>query len=312
MLNLEIAFKRFFKHMGRYPKFHKKHGKQSFSVPQHFSIADNQLVIPKLNTPIRAKMHRPLYGRAKILTIVKESSGKYYVCVVCECEIRKLHPTCSAVGVDLNLGDYAVLSNGQRVPHPKWLKKSEGRLIQLQRRLSRKIKGSKNRSKMRVKVARLHEKISNERRDFQHKLSYRLVVENQVISLEGLKVRNMVKNPHLAKSISDSGWSEFARMVRYKADCYGRTVKVIDTFCPSSKECSVCHHINKDLRMWQRVWVCPNCRTVHDLDHNASVNIDSIGQGMPELTPAERMASVVSTLSMRQVASKRQEAATPK
>ncbi len=111
VVNLEIAFKRFFKHLGRYPKFHKKHGRQSFSVPQHLSIADNQLVIPKLNTPIRVKMHRPLYGRAKILTIVKESSGKYYVCVVCECEIRKLHPTCSAVGVDLNLGDYAVLSS---------------------------------------------------------------------------------------------------------------------------------------------------------------------------------------------------------
>ncbi len=149
---------------------------------------------------------------------------------------------------------------------------------------------------MRVKVARLHEKISNERRDFQHKLSYRLVVETQVISPEGLKVHNMVKNPHLAKSISDCGWSEFAGMVRYKADWYGRTVNVIDTFCPSSKECSVCHHINKDLKMWQRV--CPNCKTVHDRDHNASVNIDSIGQDMPELTPAERMASVVSTLSM--------------
>ncbi len=124
-------------------------------------------------------------------------------------------------------------------------------------------------------------------------------------------VCNMVRNRCLAKSISDSGWSEFARMIRYKAGWYGRTVKVIDTFYPSSKECSICHYINKDLKLSQRVWVCPNCKTVHDRDDNSSVNINRVGQVMPELTPAERMASVVSVLSMRQVASKKQEAIAP-
>ncbi len=126
--------------------------------------------------------------------------------------------------------------------------------------------------------------------------------------MEGLRVGNMVRNRHLAKSIGDSGWSEFARMIKYKSYWYGRTVKVIDAFYPSSKECSICHHINKELKLSQRVWVCPNCKSVHDRDINASVNIDRVGRDMPELTPAERMAAVVSVFSMRQVASKKQEA----
>ena len=161
---------------------------------------------------------------------------------------------------------------------------------------------------MRIRVARLHEKISNQRKDFQHKLSYRLINENQVISLEGLRVRNMVRNRHLAKSISDAGWSEFARMIQYKADWYGRTVKVMDTFAPTSKKCSICGHINKELKLSQRVWVCRNCRVVHDRDHNAAVNIDRIGRDTPELTPVERRAAAISVFSIKQVRSKKQEA----
>ncbi len=311
VLNLESAYQRFFKGLGKYPKFHKKHSRQAFAVPQHFTITDNQLSIPKLKASIRVKMHRPLGGKPKMLTIIRESSGKYYVSVVCECEIAQLEPVDAHVGVDLNLGDYAVLSTREKIPHPKWLKESEQKLKFLQRRLSRKVKGSGNRRKIRVRVARLHEKIGNQRSDFLHKLSRKLVNENQVISIEGLQVRNMVKNRHLAKSISDSGWSEFARMIRYKADWYGRTVKVIDTFAPSSKKCSLCGHINKTLKLSQRVWVCPNCKTVHDRDMNAAVNIDRIGRDTPELTPAERTAAVVSVLSMRQVTSKKQEAINP-
>ncbi len=311
VLNLEMAVNRFFKGLGRHPRFHKKHSRQTFLVPQHFKITYKGIAIPKLKALIRVNMHRPLGGKPKNLTIIMESSGKYYVSVVCECEIWQLRPVENTVGVDLNLRSYAVLSNNERVDHPKWGKNSEHKLERLQRSLSRKINGSQNSNKARLKVARLHEKIRSQRSDFLHKLSRKLVNENQVISLEGLRVRNMVKNRHLAKSISDSGWSEFARMVKYKADWYGRTVKVIGTFYPSSKECCICHHINKDLKLSQRVWVCPHCKTVHDRDHNAAVNIDRVGQGMPELTPAERMASVLSALPMRQVASKKQEAMVP-
>ncbi len=133
VLNLESAYQRFFKGLGKYPKFHKKRSRQAFAVPQHFSIAGNQLTIPKLKTSIKVKMHRPLGSKPKVLTIIRESSGKYYVSVVCECEVTQLPPVDTHVGVDLNLGDYAVLSNKEKIPHPKWLKKSEQQLKFLQR-----------------------------------------------------------------------------------------------------------------------------------------------------------------------------------
>ena len=306
--NLEGAYKRFYNKLGGYPRFHKKQGRQSFTVPQHFVIADNQLRIPKLKDSIKVKMHRPLPGTAKMLTIIREPSNKYYVSAVCEFGPAQFPPVEAQAGVDLNLRDYAVLSTGEKIEHPGWLKNSEQQLKRLQRRVSRKQKGSRNRDKLRIRVARLHEKISNQRKDFQHKLSYRLINENQVISLEGLRVRNMVRNRHLAKSISDAGWSEFARKIQYKADWYGRTVKVIDTFAPTSKKCSICGHINKELKLSQRVWVCRNCRVVHDRDHNAAVNIDQIGRDTPELTPVERRAAAISVFSIKQVRSKKQEA----
>lgn len=308
VLNLESAYQRFFKKLGGYPQFHKKQGRQTFAVPQHFAVSGNRLSIPKLKYDIRVRMHRALLGKPKSLTMIKEASGKYYVSVICECEVSSLPVVQRETGVDLNLGDYAVLSSGEKIEHPKWLKHSERRLKALQRRLSRKVMGANNRSKARLQVALLHKKISNKRRDFQHKLSHRLISENQVISLEGLRVRNMVRNHHLSKSISDSGWSEFAKMVQYKAAWYGRTVKVIDTFAPSSKQCSICGHINKDLKLSQRVWVCPNCKVVHDRDHNAAVNIELIGRDTPELTPVERRAAAVSVFSIKQVRSKKQEA----
>ena len=254
------------------------------------------------------KQHRPLGGSPKNLTIIKESSGKYYASVVCECEPKALPASANTVGVDLGLKDLAVLSTGDKIEHPKWLRKSEKRLARKQRRLSRKQKGSSNRQKARLQVACLHERIKNQRKDFLHKLSHRLIIENQVVSIEGLRVRNMVKNRHLARSISDSGWSEFARQLQYKGQWHGRTVKVIGTFVPSSKTCSVCGYVNKELKLSQRVWQCPSCRVVHDRDWNAAVNIDVVGQDMPEVTPVERRAAAQSVLSMKQVRSLKQEA----
>ncbi len=150
-----------------------------------------------------------------------------------------------------------------------------------------------------------------QRQDFLHKLFYRFISENQVISLEGLRVGNMLRNHHLAKSISDSGWTEFGRMMKYKADWYGRIVKVIDTFAPSSKKCCVCGYVNKDLKLSQRLWVCPKCKAVHDRDINAAMNIEQIGRDTPELTPAERRTAASPVLSMKQVHSKKQEVISP-
>jgi len=309
VLNLESAYRRFFKGVCKYPRFHKKHTRQAFTVPQHFILTDGLLRIPKLQSQIKVRMHRQLEGIPKTLTIIKESSGKHYVSVSCECDDPHKFPLSdSQIGVDLGLKNYAVLSTGEKIEHPKWLRQSEMRLARQQRHLAHKQLGSNNRIKARLQVARLHEKVSNQRQDFLHKLSYRLINENQVVSIEGLRVSNMVRNRHLSKAISDSGWGEFARQLQYKAEWYGRTVKVLDTFYPSSKTCSICGVVNKNLKLSHREWGCLKCGTVHDRDHNAAVNIDIIGRDTPEVTPVERRAAAVSILSMRQVRSTKQEA----
>ncbi|HMK43205.1 MAG TPA: RNA-guided endonuclease TnpB family protein, partial [Dissulfurispiraceae bacterium] len=186
LLNLESAYRRFFKGFGGFPRFHKKHSRQACSVPQNFVLAEGKLRIPKLKTSIRVKQHRLLGGSPKNLTIIKESSGKYYASVVCDCEPKPLPASTHGVGVDLGLKDLAVLSTEEKIEHRKWSRKAEKRLAKAQRRLSRKVKGSGNRQKSRLQVARLHERIKNQRKDFLHKLSHRLIIENQEVSIEGL------------------------------------------------------------------------------------------------------------------------------
>ena len=307
VLNLERAFQGFFKKLGGYPCFKKKKGRQSFLVPQHFRIENNKLFIPKLKSGIKIKPHRFPEGTPKTLTISKEPSGKYYASITCEVEIEPLPKRDSEVGIDLGLEHFATLSTGEKVDYPRFLLKSERKLRSLHRWLSRKKKGSHNREKARLRVARLYEKTRNQRVDFLHKLSKRLISENQAIYLEDLNVKGMVRNRHLSKAISDSGWGEFVRQLGYKSLWYGRTFRQIPRFYPSSKECSICHFVIPRLELSQRSWVCPNCGTVHDRDLNASVVIKQVGQGLPELTPVEKRAST-SVFSMRQVASLKQEA----
>ncbi|MDP3286209.1 MAG: RNA-guided endonuclease TnpB family protein [Desulfobacterales bacterium] len=308
VLDLEKSYRRFFKGLGGYPVFKKKANRQSFTVPQNFKIIDGKLYIPKLKNGINIKLHRPLSGNAKTVTISKSPTGKYYASFSCEVEIEKLPKSNKEIGIDLGLNHFAILSSGEKIEHPKTLRRSQRKLSRLQKKLSAKQKGSSNRNKARLKVAALHEKIGSQRKDFLHKLSFRLIRENQAIHLEELMVKNMVKNRCLSKAISDSGWGEFIRQLAYKSEWYGRQFNQIPRFYPSSKTCNVCGFVFKDLQLSQRSWNCSQCGSIHDRDINAANVILSVGQDMPELTPVERLASVSSVLSMKQVSSAKQEA----
>jgi len=206
--------------------------------------------------------------------------------VVCEWSVQRLPLAEPAIGVVLGVKDFAVLSSGARVEHPKWLGQSDRRLAKSQCWLSRKKKGSENRQGARVLVAMLQQRMKNQRQDFLRKISHQRISENQVVSMEGLRVSTVVRSRHRDKAISEPDCSELARQLQYKAQRHGRTLQVIDTFGPASKRCSDRGHVNRDLKLSQRVWQCPACLVGHGREHNAAVNIEGAGRDMPEETPA--------------------------
>jgi len=309
-LNLEKAYKRFFKKLGDKPKFHKKNHKQSFIVPQHFSVNETEgtIQIPKLKSTIKVTVHRKLKEVIKFnsLTISKEPSGKYFVSINVDNLTKEHKKTSNKIGIDLGIKDFLVNSDGDKTKHPRYLKQSLKKLKKTQKKLSKKQKGSSNRNKYRLKIAKIHERISNQRSDFLHKLSFNLIDKNQVIYLEDLNVKGMMKNRKLAQSIGDSGWGEFARQLKYKANWYGREIIQIGRFEPSSKLCSSCGYKNDKLELSMRQWECPDCKIVHDRDINAAKNILKIGQEVPKLKPVEKVTAVFS-IKRKQVASVKQE-----
>lgn len=270
--DLDTAYNNFFNKRAKFPTFKKKHSKQTCRFPQRFKIDGNKLYIPKVGW-VKIVLHRPIEGIMKNLTVSRTKSGKYFASIQVEQEIDDPVYQGGQIGLDLGLKDFAVTSDGQRFPNPKHLRKSERRLKRYQRKLSKTHKGSKGRDKARLKVARLHEKIANQRLDFTHKLSRQLVESNQLIAVEDLNIKGMVKNHSLAKSISDAGWSEFVRQLNYKGQWYGCHIEQIDRFFPSSKRCVHCGFVNQDLQLSDRHWICPECGTVLDRDVNAAQNI---------------------------------------
>ncbi len=271
--NMDIAFKKFFKGAG-FPKFKKKSNKGSFSIPQNVIVENDLLIIPKFKEGIKMSLHRPTKGTVKSATISVTPTGKYFVSILCD--TKEELPTKApikentTIGIDLGIKDFAITSEGEVFENPKYLRKTQSKLKYVQRKYS-KHKGKRTKQKL----ANLHEDVANKRKDFLHKVSTQLIRENQTIAIETLAVKNMVKNHNLAQAISDASWSTFVSMLEYKADWYGKNILRIGRFAPSSKTCSNCGNINKELQLKDREWTCSNCSTVLDRDVNAAVNIKS-------------------------------------
>lgn len=274
---LEKAYERFFKHLAKYPKFHKRKNGGAFTVPQHFCIEDGLLFIPKMKRGIPMRMHRKMEGEARSLTITLSPGGKYHVCILCRVAIPQMEKTNLTVGIDLGLKDLAVTSDGERHSVPNKLKKLSSRLATAQKHLSRKVKGSSSWNRQRIKVARLHERISDSRSDILHKLTTDLVRRYDVICCEDLNVKGMVRNHRLARSISNVSWGMLIAMLAYKCEWYGKTLVRVDRYYPSSKTCHTCGYKYNDLSLSEREWICPQCGNVIDRDLNAAMNIHDEG-----------------------------------
>ena len=273
--NLESAYVNFFSGRNKFPIFKKKTHRNSFCVPQFVKVENSKIYIPKLKKLDGIKMieHRKLQGKILFATFSKTPTNKYFVSITVEQYYNSKQPTNKEIGIDLGIKDLIITSNGNKFKNHKFISKFEKQLKKAQQHLSRKQKGSKRWERQRLKVALIHEKIHNCRLDNLHKISHKLVMENDVVYMENLNVKGMVKNHNFAKAISDCSWSELKRQLQYKGDWDDTLIHEIFRFYPSSKTCNVCGYVKQDLTLKDRYWTCPKCQTKHDRDVNAAINI---------------------------------------
>lgn len=276
--HLDRAFTNFFKKKARYPSFKKRHYQQSATYMKNaFTYENGEIKLAKHKEPLKIRWSRQFEGEPSSVTVTKESMGRYYISFIVKEEVQSLPFVKKEVGLDLGITHTIKDNNGHATNNPKYLENDLKKLKQLQRSLSRKKRNSKNFVKTRKKIARLHMRIRDKRKDFLHKLSRKVINENQVIAIESLKVKKMIKNKRLSRAIADAGWGTFVRFLEYKSDWYGRNLVRVDTYFPSSKRCSSCGHILDSLDLKTRNWECPACQTLHDRDTNAARNILSEG-----------------------------------
>lgn len=273
--NCGIAFQRFFDGSAAFPRFKSKRTSRKSASYRQVAVSESRVRLAHVGL-VRFKEHRPLRGKVKRVTVSQAASGAYYVSFLVEdgatAPPKDPRPE-SAVGIDVGIKDFCALSTGEKVANPKHLAKAQAALAREQRKLARKRKGSARYERQRRRVARCQEHIANQRRDFHHKLSRRIVDENQVVAVEDLNVAGMMRNHALARAIADCGWSEFVSMLGYKCEWYGSELLRCGRFEPSSKMCSRCGHVEPSIPLSVRVWACPDCGAVHDRDVNAARNI---------------------------------------
>ena len=271
--NLETAYKNFFRFKKGFPKFKSKHSRNSFCVPQSVKLDNGKLKIPKFKEPIDLILSRSFNGVIKQCTISKTPTNEYFVSILVETEHIKIEKTGKSIGIDLGIKDFVITSEGYKYKNNRYTKTYAKKLKEHQQHLSRKTKGSNRYQKQKLKVATIHKKITNSRLDNLHKVSTELIKKYDLIVIEDLNIKGMIKNHKLSKHIADASWSKFVELLTYKAEWNDKKIVKIDRFFPSSKTCNCCGYINQNLKLDMREWTCPSCNTKLDRDLNASINI---------------------------------------